>query len=157
MKEWAPRVIALLVVLSSLALFSRANADTHDWVAVAHDANYDIQIDRAKTERRLIPQLGKWVSIVETLYRTNHKQTRLHKEKQFNREVVHSILMCDSLWFKVKSVTMSMGDGRPVSRQVLTWDEVYRQTWHRVELGTSEEIAARAACHFAGVAVAPAQ
>jgi hypothetical protein len=144
-----PLLIGLLIVAGTLLLYSRGSAEAHDWVTVAHDANYDIDIDRASTVLKMLPRSGTWVTVVETFYQTRHKQTRLHKGKEFNREVVNSFVMCDSLWFTVKSVTMSMNGGRPVSRQMLSWQELYRQKWHRVEMGTAEEIAARAACHFA--------
>jgi hypothetical protein len=126
-----------------------------EWVRVARDANYDIAIDRARIESERLAAYGKWSSVFKVWYRTDHAQPRLHNGKTFNREIVRAIVWCDSLWFKVESVDMSMGEGRTVARQRSSADDLSRQRWHRVERGTTEEIAALAACHFGRQAVGP--
>ena len=50
--------------------------------------------------------------------------------------------------------TRWMGSERPFVQQRLTMKELSNQKWRHVELGTSEEMAARGACHF--VALLPA-
>jgi hypothetical protein len=127
-----------------------ASADEHArWVRVARDDAYDIYIDTAHIRRRLEGvRRGPIYPSFEVWYRTDHRAPRLYKGKNFNREVVRSIVQCDSLFYKVMSVDMSMGDERPISQQRLTADEVAYQVWRRIERGTSEEMAAQAACYF---------
>jgi hypothetical protein len=117
------------------------------WVRVIQDPNYIIYLDTA-TIRPRPDHSYRRVDGYEVLYRTDHALPRELKGKTFTREVVRSIVLCDSLWFRVASVDMSMGDAKPVAIQRLEDHELGRQAWRRVGLGTSEEVAARAACHF---------
>ena len=117
------------------------------WVRVIQDPNYVIYLDTAMIRHRPDHSYRR-IDAYEVLYRTDHALPRELKGTTFTREVVQSIVLCDSLWFRVASVDMSMGDGKPVAIQRLEDHELARQAWRRVELGTSEEVAARAACHF---------
>jgi hypothetical protein len=119
------------------------------WVRVVRDANYDVAIDTTRVRRDIEAWRNGRYLTSDVWYRTDHRVPRLHNEKPFTREVVHSIVRCDSLWFRVISVDMSMGDSRPISQQRMTPEEVAHQLWRRVAPGTSEEMAAQAACHFA--------
>lgn len=148
------RHLLILYICAALILarWISASADVGptQWVRVVRDANYDIAIDTARVRRGLD---RSWTGVhptSEVWYRTDHKLPRLHEGKLFTREIVHSIVRCDSLWFKVISVDMSMGDKRPMAVQRLTPDEVAHEVWHRIEFGAAEEMAAQAACHFAG-------
>ncbi|HYC49983.1 MAG TPA: hypothetical protein VEB19_02625 [Gemmatimonadaceae bacterium] len=145
-------VIALVVAFT--LVYDKATAEPEAWVVIARDAHYDVEIDRARTKTGRMASQGRWVNVVETWYRTSHKLPRLHKGKEFDREVVRSVVRCDNLTFKVASIAMSRGNGRPITRQVTSGEELYRQRWRPVERGTTEEIAAQAACHF-GDAAAP--
>jgi hypothetical protein len=119
------------------------------WVPVFRGANYDVAIDTARVRRGIEWWRDGRYLTSDVWYRTDHKMPRLHHDKPFTREVVHAIVRCDSLWFRVISVDMSMGDKRPISEQRMTPEEVAHELWRRVALGTEEEIAAKAACHFA--------
>jgi len=109
---------------------------------VARDANYNISIDTSRSIRRALGGYVVW-------YRTDHIGTHLHNGKPFNREVVQSLVRCDSLLFKVISVDMSLGARAPISQQRTEPDELFEQPWRRVERGTAEEMAAQAGCTFA--------
>jgi len=127
--------------------------DSPRWVRVARDANYTIYIDTGRMGPfdNHFAGPGEWGgNAYDVWYRTDHAQTRIHDKTNqgFNREVVHSIIDCDSLRFRVAGVDMSMGDGRVIIQQRLTTKELANQKWRHVELGTAEELAARAACHF---------
>jgi hypothetical protein len=143
----------LLYVCATLgiAACTSASADEghHRWVRVVRDANYDIAIDTAQVKRRIDWWEHERLQTYEVWYRTDHAAPRLHEGKEFNREVVQSIVYCDSLWFKVLSVDMSMNGGRPISIQRTEKNDLEDQRWRRVERGTAEEIAGQAACHFA--------
>jgi hypothetical protein len=145
-----PRALALVIVALTLAAvgYHRAVEPRRDWVRVARDANYEIAIDRSAVQALRIPAWGRWHEGFEVSYRTDHALPRLHNGKTFDREVVRAVIQCDSLLFKVVSVDMLGRDGSVVARQRTTDDDLYAQRWRHVELGTTEEIAARAACHF---------
>lgn len=110
------------------------------WHRVAVDPNYVIYMDTLVQRR----SDGSF----ETTFKTDHEAPRLRDGKPFDREIVTSIVRCDSLWFKVRSVDMSLGDSRPISQQRDDAMAVLDQPWRRVEHGTSEHIAAEAACHY---------
>lgn len=110
------------------------------WHRVAVDPNYVIYIDTMVELRR--------DGSFETTFRTDHEVPRLRDGKPFDREIVTSIVRCDSLWFKVRSVDMSLGDARPIAQQRDDEWDISEQPWRRVEQGTSEHIAAEAACHY---------
>jgi hypothetical protein len=112
------------------------------WVRVVRDANHTVAIDTGRVSRH-------WDRSWQVWYRTEHAIPRLHKGKEFNREIVQSRVNCDSFTFKVVSVDMSMNDGPPISVQRANFKDLEDQPWRRVERGTVEEIAAQAACHFA--------
>ena len=61
----------------------------------------------------VIRHIDGWFANHDAWYRTDHKQPRLHKGKEFNRETVHSLVRCMPLSFKVISVDMSMGASAP--------------------------------------------
>jgi hypothetical protein len=122
--------------------------DSPKWVRVARDANYTIYLD---TSRIRIHDVRRGVGASYSVwYRTDHAQPRVNTKSEdvFNRELVHSVIRCRDFKFRVASVDMSMGDGKVVVRQRLTEKELADQEWRSVELGTAEELAARAACHF---------
>lgn len=137
--------------LLSLALFCACDGTPPDnslrWVRVARDANYTIYLDTGSMRVHEVRFAGPIFSV---WYRTDHAQARTHARSDivFNRELVHSLIQCRTLKFRVMSVDMSIGDGRVVVRQRLTEKELADQEWRSVELGTAEELAARAACHF---------
>jgi hypothetical protein len=120
-----------------------ANIRSPHWKRVAADSNYAISIDTA----RLSAHYGAWPIV---WYRTDHVLPRLYKGKEFDREIVQSVVRCDSLWFKVVSVDMSMGSRQPVARQLSENRDLSRQPWRNVERGTIEEVVARAACAMTG-------
>ena len=144
------RRLGLVLVAGCLACSGSPDDDSPRWVRVARDANYTIYIDTGRLG--VFEQRGYAVKY-HVWYRTDHAIPRMHEKDsvrvQFNREIVHSIISCDSLRFRVASVDMSMGREKPVVQQRLTERELSKQKWRRVELGTAEEIAGRAACHFA--------
>ncbi len=113
---------------------------------VVRDANYTVAIDTGRVSRH-------WDRSWQVWYRTDHTVPRLHKGQAFNREIVQSRVQCESLTFKVVSVDMSMGDRPPISVQRTDNRELEEQPWRGVADGTVEEIAARAACHFAAARV----
>lgn len=129
--------LPLLVVLAC----ADAPATPVAWTRVARDPNYEIFLDTASLQRR-------WDGAFESRFRTEHAAERLRDGKPFNREIVLSIVRCDSLWFKVRSVDMSLDDAEPISRQRDSEDDLLRQSWRRVARGTSEHMAAEAACYY---------
>ena len=135
-------------VILGLAFLTACAEREAKWVTVVRDPNYFIAIDTARIEPARAPWRGRWIPVYTVWYRTDHAGPRLHREKPFDRETVRSIVQCDSMWFKVLSVDMNDRDGRTVSRQRTSNDDLYRQPWRHVERGTSEEIAAIAACHY---------
>ena len=147
----ALRRAQLACAVTSLAglAFCTPAAAGGDWVRVARDPNYDISISPGHIRRTFVGSRETEHEAIEVWYKTDHKKPHLHNGKAFNREIVKSILLCDSLWFKVESVDMAMGGAPPISEQRATPDEVDRQPWRRVERGTTEEAAAQAACGFA--------
>jgi len=147
---WQFMALGLSVWLIATRFMSASAVDDSTrWVLVVRDASYDISIDTARVRGWTGRSRYTRYLTSDVWYRTDHKSPRLHNEKPFTREIVHSIVRCDSLWFRVISVDMSMGDSRPISQQRMTPEEVDHQLWHRVERGTAEEMAAEAACHFA--------
>jgi hypothetical protein len=124
--------------------FSRLKAREVAWVIVARDANYNVAIDPGDVVQEQVSIWGRLRLAYGVTFRTDHAKPRLYKEKEFDREIVRSLVQCDSLWFQVLSVDMLRHD-RVVLRQR---DERRDAPWRRVERGTTEEIAARAACHF---------
>jgi hypothetical protein len=140
---------ALLVTVVWIIACSDEPPDSSPrWVRVARDANYTVYLDTGRIrpygERELKERA--W----EVWYRTDHAQPRVHGNdgEQFNREVVQSVVRCNSLMFRVARVDMSMGSAKPIVQQRLTTEEFRRQQWRRVVPGTTEEIAGRAACHY---------
>lgn len=137
------KALALCATLGVAGCGSAApDADPGRWVRVVRDANYTVAIDTGRVSRH-------WDRSWQVWYRTDHAVPRLHKGKEFNREIVQSRVNCDNLTFKVLSVDMSMNGGPPISVQRADNKDLEDQPWRRVERGTVEEVAARAACHFA--------
>ena len=117
------------------------------WVQVVRDGNYDIWIDTSRVGLDTIQELRRKIPVRDVWYRTDHKIPRLHGDKEFDRELVHSRVTCFAVpQFKVLAVDMSMRGGKLIARQ-RTKD--IDQPWRTIERGTSEEIAAAAACHYA--------
>jgi hypothetical protein len=141
-------VAVTLLVVAAVAYYEDVAERERDWVRVTRDANHDIAIDRATVTPIEVAWHGHWLGALEVSFRTDHALPRPHKGKTFTREIVRAVVQCDSLFFKVLSVDMSVGDGRLVARQRTTDDDLWHQQWRRVERGTTEETAALAACHF---------
>ena len=141
---------ACVAVAIAVAAHREASADgtPESWVRIARDANYDVAIDSLHIKADVHPTRYKMYRVYEVWFRTDHTVPREHHGKPFNREVVHSMVLCDSLWFKVMSVDMSLGDARPIAQQRTDWPDIADEPWRRVALGTTEAIAARAACFY---------
>ena len=141
-----------LFLSASLAAWGCASAcadiEPERWVRVARDANYDVYIDSSRVRATMEGSRAAALLGYEVWYRTDHRVPRLQHGAKFNREVVHSIVQCDSMWFKVVSVDMSMGDAKPVIQQLTPRDDLTEEPWRRVTRGTTEEIAAEAACFY---------
>ena len=152
-KERVRALFAVSLCAAIGASCSPAASADPNWVVVARDPNYDIAIDTSRVEARFAWAGTKWFRVYDTWFRTDHKTPRLHNGKQFNRELVHSQVRCDSLQFKVVSVDMSMGDDKPIVLQRTEGRELGDQPWRPIEGGATEEITARAACYY-GQAVA---
>lgn len=136
-RAWVGPLLAAITVAAWRTLIPADN-DAH-WMLIARDSSYAISLDTTRIDRVFDRGYDIW-------YRTDHVATRFYKEKAFNRETVKAEIACRSLTFKVVSTTLSMRDAGTVTRQVNTNDEVRRQTWHRVEPGSTEADAARATC-----------
>ncbi|HYC52577.1 MAG TPA: surface-adhesin E family protein [Gemmatimonadaceae bacterium] len=142
-----PVHLALVATLAVSAAWSCKGASvTRDWVRVAADTNYTIALDRLHISEWEHAPVGGWDQAFEIWYRTDHTQPRLHNGDPFDREIVRAIILCDRFWFKVVSVDMVMGDSRVVARQRASDEELNRQAWRPVARGTTEEVAAVAAC-----------
>jgi len=133
-----PTACAIVAAVGGGELVS-AHVWSASWMRVAADSHYVIYVDTSRLNERY----GSWPLV---WYRTDHAIPRLHKGKEFDREIVQSAIRCDSLWFKVAKVDMSTGAGKPVARQQTTLKDLYKQPWRPVERGTIEESVARAAC-----------
>jgi hypothetical protein len=149
MRNWQIMLCACANLSAVGCTSASADTEAARWLRIVRDANYDVAIDTSRVRGRIDGSNGRWYPSNEVWYRTDHHIPRLHNDKPFNREVVQSIVQCDSLWFKVISVDMSMGNERPISQQRTAPNELPDQPWRRVVRGTAEEIAAKAACHFA--------
>jgi hypothetical protein len=141
-------VLVAALVVAAAASYKTVTSPRRDWVRIARDAHYEVALDRNHISELRAALGGNWYQAFEVWYRTDHSQPRLHNRKKFDREIVRAIVLCDRLWFRVVSVDMSMGDGRVVARQRTFGEDLDRQAWRHVEHGTTEEIAALAACHF---------
>ena len=132
----AVRTLAL-----AASLLSACSDMPRSWVPVARDANYDIYLDTSsiRTHR---------YGTVEVWFRTDHAAPRMYDGKEFDRELVLSIVNCTQRTFKVARVDMALGDSRPVARQRSNEDELREQQWRKVGDGSAEQMAAEAACHF---------
>ncbi|HEY9225214.1 MAG TPA: hypothetical protein VIP11_01120 [Gemmatimonadaceae bacterium] len=135
---------AIIVAFGAVTYFAARGIATwatssNRWMRIARDSSYDIAIDTTRMSKRY----GQWDVV---LYRTDHARTQLYKGKPFDREVVESVIRCDSLWFKIASIDLSLGSHRPISRQRADDRDLFDQPWRRVERGTIEERVARAAC-----------
>lgn len=144
-----PALAALLIAACSTDPMSDGKSR---WLRIYSDTNYVVSIDAEHIER-LSGGFNHRYGMSDVWYRTDHKLPRLHDGREFTREVVHSLVRCDSLWFKVSRVDMSVGDARPFVRQELTAAEFEHQAWRRVVRDTPEEVAAQAACGLAGIGV----
>jgi hypothetical protein len=109
------------------------------WTRVYSDTNYDVSIDTAHLDQRVFGVNIVW-------YRTEHRREREHRGQLWNREVTQSVLLCDSLEYKVRSVDLSLGNHAPISRQRESLRDLGAQPWRRVVPGTPDEVTARAAC-----------
>ena len=136
------------MVAAAFGVYMVVATSHRDWARVARDAHYEIALDRASITPVQVTSRGRWLEAFEVTYRTDHAIPRLHNGKTFDREIVRALVQCSSMSFKVLSVDMSVGAGRTVARQRATENDLWRQDWRPVELGTTEEVAATAACHF---------
>jgi hypothetical protein len=130
--------VVAAVAVTGRSIATAGNDEAH-WIVVARDSGYTISIDTT----RIISESGH---TYEVWYRTDHAVTRFYKEKAFTRETVHAILRCDSYKFRIMSTAMSMGSKRPVTTQIMEGRDLERQSWRRVEAGSTEADAARATC-----------
>jgi len=112
------------------------------WLRVAGDSNYVISID---TTRIAEPYRG----IYDVWYRTDHSTTHQYRGATFNREDVESLIRCNTLEFKIKSVNMSMRGGHVVAQQRNDDHDVKRDSWHHVDAQTIEAAAAEVTCNEA--------
>ncbi|HMC57050.1 MAG TPA: surface-adhesin E family protein [Gemmatimonadaceae bacterium] len=141
------RAAALVISATACAAAcSDANAHSNTWYRVAGDTNYVVYIDPASIIYTSTPSTGEWLGAYRVWYRTEHARPRSYKGKQFNREIVNAYVQCDSLWFKVASVTMSMNGEKPILVQESNTDELIQQDWRRIESGSLDDAAARVAC-----------
>lgn len=115
------------------------------WVRVHSDADYDIALDTAHIRRYLAAD-----DALEVWYRTQHLKPRSRNGQVWDREITLSVLRCDGLLYKIVRVDMSEGAREPISRQRTEPWELGEQPWRQVEVGTIEEITARAACRLGG-------
>jgi hypothetical protein len=134
------RRILAFAILVAACTDAPAAEGTH-WVRVAQDPNYTIWIDTTRVT-------ASWANAWDVWYRTDHAQARNHKGQPFNHEVVNSYLRCADLAFRVVSVDMYASDWKLVATQRDDSREVEQQPWRPVLRGSSEEVAARAACHY---------
>ncbi|HEX7121902.1 MAG TPA: hypothetical protein VF178_05970 [Gemmatimonadaceae bacterium] len=70
----------------------------------------------------------------------------LHRGELWNLEYSHSILRCDSLWYKVLSVDLSDRGRWTISEQRTGYME---QPWRRIEANSGEQLVAQRACDIA--------
>src|SRR5687767_1890477 len=63
------------------------------WVTVGRDGNYTVAIDTATLKRGYLD----FATVYYVSYHTRHAVPRLHDGKKFNRELVRSVVRCDSL------------------------------------------------------------
>ena len=139
------RLLATAAIASAIALGARRYSMANDesrWLVVATDSGVRIAVDVAHIEHRAAHSILIW-------YRTDHDVMRYYKEKAFNREIVQALLQCDAYTFRIVSTEMSVRGGRTVMRQASSNGELSRQPWRRVEAGSAESDAARAACRLA--------
>jgi hypothetical protein len=143
--------IALAAMLCAAIVVFRfrpraSNDVAASWIAVARDTNYNIFVDVSRIQANTQWPLMRPVTAYAVWYRTDHRLPRLHDGKPFDREIVHSIVWCDSLWYKVLSVDMTLEGRLPAMRQVT---DLRLQQWRRVALGGMDERAAKTACGLA--------
>lgn len=119
-------------------------AGSRRWTRVYSDTNYDVSIDTAHLHERIFGVNTVW-------YLTQHRSEREHHGHPWNREVIQSLLLCDSLEYKVRSVDLSLGNHAPISRQRESLRDLGAQPWRRVVPGTPDEVTARAACNMLSV------
>lgn len=136
-RAWLAPTVAALAVLAWRRAASTDN-DSH-WMLIARDSSYAISLDTTRIAQ--VFDRG-----YEVFYRTDHATLRYYKEKAFNRETVKTQLACRDLAFKVVNTTMSLGGSRTVAQQQNSAGDVQRETWHRVDPGSTEADAARATC-----------
>ena len=136
-RAWIAPVLAAAAVVGWRA-FGSAERPAN-WMLIARDSSYSISLDTTRIGRAFDRGYDVW-------FRTDHSALRFYKEKAFNREIVHTILACHDLAFRVVSTEMSVGSSRPVARQSNTAGEVAHEAWHPVTAGSTEADAARATC-----------
>jgi hypothetical protein len=134
-----PRVGRVAAAALTVRVMTSTNDSETHWLVVARDSSYTISIDTS----RIVAQAGR---TYEIWYRTDHSTTRYYNEKAFTRETVHAILRCYGYRFRIESVAMSIGSGRPVARQATEPRDLGQQEWRKVEAGSTEADAARATC-----------
>lgn len=134
----AARRAALLALIPTFQACADAK---HSWVRVARDPNYEIFLDSARIFRQ--PD-----GYVEVFYRTVHAAPRMHRDRQFDREIVLAVVDCARERFKVRAVDLLHGERRLVSRQRTSDLDLAREPWRAISQADAERLAAEAACHF---------
>lgn len=140
---WKLVIMPLVGVSVFFALRAHSEADDATrWAVVARDSTYTIAIDTARIGQQ------PYRNTYQIWYRTDHSALRFYNEKAFDREIVQAILNCDGYSFRIVSTEMSIRGGRSVARQITASGELGRQQWRKVEPGSIEADAARAACEL---------
>jgi hypothetical protein len=133
------------LLLGGCFLIPSADSDFFEgsrrWIRIYSDTNYVVSIDTAHLGMRIAGGNIVW-------YRTQHRRNREHERRLWNREVIQSVLRCETLEYRVRSVDLSDGGHPPVSRQRTTVRELLAQPWRDIALGTPDELTARAACYL---------
>ena len=64
----------------------------------------------------------------------------------FNRELIHTFLLCDPVAYKVARTVVSLDDGPPVDSLGAGVDAAWRADWRRASLRSADIGAVAAAC-----------
>lgn len=110
------------------------------WVRVYDDTNYVVSVDTA--------HVGIWRmdNRRDVWFRTDHRRPHLRDGRAWSREVSRSLVRCDKLWYKVRSVVLLDERGRAISIQRTAGREFELQPWRPTEAGSVDELMAKATC-----------
>jgi hypothetical protein len=109
------------------------------WLSVYRDADYRVFIDTAHIHPRFDGAYTVW-------YRTDHRVPHLRHGRHWNREVSQALVSCRRQVYKIISADLSLGDGRPISRQRASGSEVAQQQWRDVTRGSADEATLLTTC-----------